>query len=108
MPQVKFVKEKKTVEARNGDNLREVALQNGIRIWGLMMGGDVVITKGDENCSKPNMLERIRIMTGPLLFWKQIGYSPNQLRLASCTQINGDIEVETNPPTNWHGEKFWN
>ena len=24
------------------------------------------------------------------------------------TIVRGDVDVETHPPINWHGEKFWN
>ena len=30
-----------------------------------------------------------------------------ELRLACQARVNGDIEVETQPGVNWHGERFW-
>ena len=119
MPQVKFLNEKKTVEARPGENLRQVALENGVQIYkgphavlnchGLGQCGscNVAIRKGAENCSKPRLWERFRIFAGPLLFWKRLSFKPGELRLACRTRVNGDIEVETHPEGNWHGEKFW-
>ena len=120
MPQVKFIKEKKTVEAENGENLRQLALRNGIQLYsgphkvvncrGLGQCGSchVAIKKNADNCNKPGLLERLRIFAGPLLFWKRLSYQENELRLACKTQVNGDIDVETGPDGNWHGEKFWN
>jgi ferredoxin len=29
------------------------------------------------------------------------------LRLACQARVNGDVEVETQPEVNWHGERFW-
>ena len=29
------------------------------------------------------------------------------LRLSCKTRVLGDIEVETHPQVNWHGERFW-
>ena len=123
MPQVKFINEKQTVEAESGENLRQVALRNGIQLYsgphkvvncrGLGQCGscNVADRKGAENCNQGGfrrVLEKIRIFAGPLLFWKRLGYKKNELRLACCTTVTGDIEVETHPEGNWHGEKFWN
>jgi ferredoxin len=123
MPQVKFINEKKTVEAQHGENLRQVALQNGIQLYagphtvvncrgnGLCGSCHVAVRKGAESCNQSGfwrIWEKIRIATGPLLFWKRLGYKPEELRLACCTRVQGDIEVETHPEGNWHGEKFWN
>ncbi len=120
MPQVKFINEKKTVEAENGENLRQVALKNGIQLYwgphtvvncrGIGQCGscNVAVRKGSENCSQRGLWERLRVFVGPLLFWKRLSYQPEELRLACRTRVTGDIEVETKPEGNWHGEKFWN
>lgn len=120
MPQVKFIKEKKTVDAESGENLRQVALRHGIQIYsgphtvvncrGFGQCGScaVAVRKGAENCNERGLWEKFRVFVGPLLFWKRLGYKQDELRLACRTRVNGDIEVETNPEANWHGEKFWN
>ncbi|MFK7820438.1 MAG: ferredoxin [Planctomycetaceae bacterium] len=123
MPQVKFINEKQTVEAQHGENLRQVALKNGIQLYsgphtvvncrGLGQCGscNVAIRKGAENCNQSGgrrSWEKLRMLLGPLLFWKRLSYKEGELRLACCTSVNGDIEVETHPDGNWHGEKFWN
>lgn len=119
MPQVKFVNEKQTVEAEAGENLRQIALRNGIQIYkgphtvvncrGLGQCGscNVVIKSGEGNCNKRGLWERFRVLVGPLLFWKSLSRGPDKLRLACRTKVNGDIEVETHPENNWHGDKFW-
>lgn len=66
----------------------------------------VHVKKGAENCNKPGFLEWMRLLLGPLTFFARIGHE-KELRLACKTRVNGDIEVETHPPLNWHGEKFW-
>jgi ferredoxin len=30
-----------------------------------------------------------------------------QLRLACQAKVNGDVEVQTKPGLNWHGDRFW-
>jgi ferredoxin len=123
MPQVKFINEKQTVEAQHGENLRQVALKNGIQLYsgphtvvncrgnGMCGSCNVAVRKGAENTNKSGFTrqrEKIRMLLGPLLFWKRLSYKEDELRLACCTSVNGDIEVETHPEGNWHGEKFWN
>ena len=100
MPQVKFVNEKKTIEVPEGANLRAAAKRNGVR-----PGRRVLITRGQQNVSPPGFAERMQLM-GPLSFWYGLGRE-EQMRLSASVQVHGDIEVQTKPSMNWHGEKFW-
>ena len=118
MAKITFVKEKKTIDVEPGTNLRKAALENGIQLyWGphavvncLGFGQcgscRVLITKGEDQVSKPGLWERFRILTGPLLFFWRIGHE-RSLRLACQCRVNGDVEVETTPSGNWHGDRFW-
>lgn len=118
MPKITFTNEKKTIEVAPGTNLRKAALENGVPLyWGphkvvnCMGFGScgsckVLIKKGTENVSKPGLKERLRILLGPLLFFWRIG-NEKTLRLACQCRVNGDVEVETTPTVNWHGERFW-
>ena len=118
MAKITFVNEKKSIDVEPGSNLRKVALENGVplywgphKIFNCMGFGHcgsckVLITKGEENVSQPGLWERMRILAGPLLFFWRIG-NEKQLRLSCQCRVNGDIEVETTPSGNWHGERFW-
>ena len=118
MAKITFVKEKKTIEVPAGTNLRKAALENGFQVywgphqilnclgWGSCGSCKVMITKGQDNVSKPGLKERLRILAGPLLFFWRIG-NEKSLRLSCQCKVNGDIEVETTPMGNWHGERFW-
>ena len=115
MAKVKFVNEKVTVDVADGDDLRSVARQNGVQLYEgpqkvlNCMGFDaaVVIANGPEHCSKRGFLELVLIMAHPLLSLNFISNDEKNLRLACCVRIYGDVEVETHPPINWHGDKFW-
>lgn len=114
MPTIKFINEKKTVEVPAGANLRTAALQAGVDVyrgparvvhcpgWGICTTCKVRIIKGVENVDRPRVKERIH----PLTFFARIGHEQD-LRLSCQTTVHGDIEVETHPSMNWHGEKFW-
>lgn len=116
MPKIKFVNEKKEVEVEAGANLRQVALREGIQLYpgfhrrwfanchglGLCAKCRVHITKGLENVNAQSLTEKLRLMLEPA----RIGHEQD-LRLGCKTQVNGDIEVETKPPLNLHGERFW-
>ncbi len=118
MPTITFVNEKKTVEVPAGANLRKEALKAGVQLYpfphnyanclglGLCTSCRVVVKKGLENCSKQGMFEKVSMVTNPLTFFARLGNEAN-LRLACQMQVNGDIEVQTRPPMNWHGENFW-
>jgi ferredoxin len=62
----------------------------------------VYIKKGTENCSPKTFKERCHLAISPIT----IGHE-EEVRLACQTKVLGDIEVETHPPTNLFGEKFW-
>src|SRR3954447_17885695 len=118
MPTIKFINEKKTVEVEPGTNLRKAALQEGISLYpglnryvncmglGSCASCRVHVKKGIENTSPMRLKERLRLLLGPLTFFARLGHE-NELRLACQTKVNGDIEVETQPGINWHGEKYW-
>ena len=116
MPTVKFIKEKRTIEVEPGANLRKEAQKAGVELYpgihkspffnchgfGHCASCRVKVKKGIEHTNKLRLWERIN----PLFQIARIG-NEDELRLACQMQVNGDIEVETQPPMNWHGEKFW-
>lgn len=118
MAKIKFTKENKTVEVEPGSNLRQVALKEGIPLYwgphryvncqgfGTCASCRVRITKGQENVSAQDVLERARLILGPITFFHRIN-NEETLRLACKVRVEGDIEVETQPEVNLHGEKFW-
>lgn len=118
MPTVTFVKEKKTIEVPAGSNLRREAMKAGVQLYpfphnyanclgnGLCCSCRVVVKKGLENCSRQGLLEKVGMIAHPLAFFARIGHEQD-LRLACKTYVQGDIEVETQPPMNLHGENFW-
>jgi ferredoxin len=121
MPTVKFVNEKKSVEVPQGANLRKEALKNGVNVYwgphkvfnchGLGNCGSckVLVKKGEPNVSRPGWWERFRIAMGPLTFLTKLSHDEagKELRLACRTRVQGDVEVETHPGINWHGDRFW-
>ncbi|MDZ4686763.1 MAG: 2Fe-2S iron-sulfur cluster-binding protein [Planctomycetaceae bacterium] len=120
MPNVTFVAEKKTIEVPAGANLRTEAMKAGVQLYpfphnylncfgnGLCCSCRVLVKKGLENCSPQSGFEKLAMLTNPnpLVFFARIGHEQD-LRLACQMRVNGDIEVETKPAMNWHGEKFW-
>ena len=118
MPKIKFVKEKKEIEVEPGTNLRQAALKEGIPLYpgiykyincrGFAQCAScrVRITKGLEHVNRQGLLEKFGLMAGPIRFFARLGHE-QELRLACQTRVNGDIEVETQPEVNWHGERFW-
>lgn len=60
------------------------------------------VKKGIENCSPKTGREKLRLAVAAF----SIGHE-NEVRLACQTQVLGDIEVQTHPPLNLFGEKFW-
>jgi len=135
MPIVKFVKEKKEIEVPEGANLRTEALKagiptnqgfiNGIGRWanenfanchgfGLCGTCRVLITKGMENTNKQTLREYLKFKTvvptglvpDPLPPLAYVGHE-DTMRLACCTTVHGDIEVETGPEVNLFGENFF-
>ncbi len=120
MPKVKFVNEKITVDATAGEDLRTVARKNGVQLYsgphklvncmgmGMCCSCNVVLAKGKENVSRKGILEGLWKWLNPLLGLKIFSNPEKEVRLACQTKVSGDVEVETHPPINWHGEKFWN
>lgn len=124
MPKVTFVNEKVTADVQDGEDLRSVARKNGVQLYagphkilncmgmGMCCSCSVTIKEGSESCSKKGFLERagkwLNWLTPlPLFGLKMLSNSDKDVRLACQTKIHGDVEVETHPPINWHGEKFW-
>jgi ferredoxin len=135
MPIVKFVKEKKEIEVPDGANLRTEALKaginvnqgfNGIGAWanrylncstmtyGICSGScgtcRVLVTKGMENTNKQTLREWLKFKTvfspDPIPALAYVG-NEETMRLACCTTVHGDIEVETGPEVNLFGENFF-
>lgn len=118
MPTIKFTKENKTVEVATGTNLRRAAINAGIQLYtgphkvvncqGFGQCGScrVHVTKGKENLSPQGLFERLRLILGPLTFFYRLG-NEDKLRLACQARVNGDVEIETTPSMNWHGERYW-
>ena len=135
MPVVKFVKEKKEIEVPEGTNLRRAALSAGVNLYngingfcaglnrtignchGLGLCGtcQVLVTSGMENTNKMGMLEKAKFkaplptpdpMLATITCLSYIG-NEETMRLACCTTVNGDIEVETCPEFNVFGENFF-
>lgn len=134
MPLVKFVKEKKEIDVPEGANLRAEALKAGIytnvgfvngigrslnkslaNCHGLGLCGTcrVLITKGMENTNKMTVREWLKFKTvvptplpDPIPVLCYVGHE-DTMRLACCTTVHGDIEVETGPELNLFGENFF-
>lgn len=118
MPKIKFIKEKKTVEVPVGANLRAEARKAGVQVYqgiekvfncmgfGLCTACKVNVKKGIENCSPQSKFEKTAMNLHPMTMFARIGHE-DELRLSCQTCVNGDVEVETTPEFNWHGEKFW-
>ncbi len=118
MPTITFVAEKKTVEVPAGANLRTEAIKAGVQLYpfphnylncmgfGACTSCRVIVKKGLENCTDQSLYEKVSMVANPLTFFARLGNETN-LRLACQMRVNGDIEVQTKPPVNWHGENFW-
>lgn len=120
MPTIKFVNEKVTAEAQEGEDIRTVARRSGVELYsgphkvvncmgfGTCCSCNVVLKSGSEKVSKKGFMERINKWINPLLGLKILSNPDKDVRLACQAKVNGDVEVQTHPPINWHGEKFWN
>lgn len=129
MPTVKFIKEKKEIEVPAGSTLRNVAYQAGVNTNFILNGLEgglnrianchgfgmcgtcrVLIKSGMENTNAMTLREAVKFKTpvgpDPIPCMAFIGHE-SEMRLACCTKINGDIEVETNPEFNLFGENFF-
>lgn len=119
MPKVKFVNEKITVDAAEGEDIRSVARKNGVQLYsgphtivnclgmGMCCSCNVILSKGKENVSRKGVLEGLWKWLNPLLTLKIFSNPDKEVRLACQTKVSGDVEVITHPSINWHGEKFW-
>ena len=71
----------------------------------------VRIKKEDNaHCTKPSLWERLNMLLNPLSFFARLDCDdPENLRLSCQTRVHGEgeVEVETQPEFNWHGESFW-
>lgn len=120
MPTIKFLNEKKSVEVEPGTDIRRAAIREGVELytgphryvncmgWGQCASCKVLIKKGAENVSRPSLWERVRWWLDPIALFSALG-KEKEIRLACCTRVTGagEVEVETRPPVNLHGEKFW-
>jgi ferredoxin len=130
MPTIKFIKEKIEVEVPAGANLRQEAIKAGVNLYhgingfgellnrtignchGLGMCGTcrVLITKGMENTSPLSMCEKAKFkwvpVPDPVPCLAYIG-NEETMRLACCTVVNGDVEVDSSPELNLFGENFF-
>jgi ferredoxin len=135
MPIVKFVKEKKEIEVPEGANLRAEAIKAGINVnqglngfgqsvnrylncntmsCGLVSGMcgtcRVLVTSGMDNTNEMTRRERLKfkavLTPDPVPALAFVGHE-DTMRLACCTTVHGDIEVETGPEVNLFGENFF-
>lgn len=135
MPIIKFIKEKKEIEVPDGANLRAEAVKAGINLnqglngfgasvnkylncntmSGGLVGGmcgtcRVLITKGMENTNKMTLREWLKFKTvitpDPIPALAYVGHE-DTMRLACCTTVHGDVEVESGPTLNLFGENFF-
>jgi ferredoxin len=132
MPLVKFIKEKKEIEVPVGANLRNEAIKAGINLnqglngigasvnriincKGMGMCGTcrVLIKEGVENTNKVTLQEWIKFKTpvptpfpDPIPMLAYVGHE-DEMRLACCTTVHGDITVESGPEVNLFGENFF-
>jgi ferredoxin len=133
MPIVKFVKEKKEIEVPEGAVLRNEAIKAGINLnqglngmgasinrimnckgMGLCGTCRVLVTKGMDHTNKLTMREWLKFKTivptglvpDPIPPLAYVGHEET-MRLACCTTVHGDIEVESGPEINLFGENFF-
>jgi ferredoxin len=133
MPIVKFVKEKKEIEVPEGAVLRNEAIKAGINLnqglngmgaginrimnckgMGLCGTCRVLVTKGMDHTNKLTMREWLKFKTivptglvpDPIPPLAYVGHE-DTMRLACCTTVHGDIEVESGPVINLFGENFF-
>lgn len=122
MPTIKFVNEKVTAEAQDGEDIRTIARKNGVQLYsgphkvlncmgmGLCGSCNVAVKSGSDKCSPRTFREKFVakwLAPLPLLLIKILSNPQKDVRLGCQTTVHGDVEVETHPPINWHGDKFW-
>lgn len=118
MPKVRFAKQKREIEVPAGTNLRRAALDAGISVYegfhkfancrgfGMCASCRVRITKGADQASAMSFFEKLRLAS-PLLKMLYPDDSEHPMRLSCRMQVMGDMEVETCPEPNLHGDVFW-
>jgi ferredoxin len=120
MPTVTFknLKNKKII-VPEGANLRKAAHKNGISMHagvhrylncmgnGMCASCRVRVQSGGENLKRKKWWEKFLVILNPIWFFARLGQE-EELTLACQTRVNGDCEIESTPPMNWHGEEFWN
>jgi len=118
MPVVKFIKQGTEVEVPAGEDIRTAARKAGVEVhigmrrwlhcWGLGLcaGCRVLVKTGRGQVSRQGLWEKFNILRHPLACYHRIGHE-EEFRLACLTKVYGDVEVETQPDFNWHGEEFW-
>ena len=128
MPIVKFVNENKEIEVAEGASLRAEAVKAGINTncgvngfgatinkyancfgFGFCGTCRVKIKKGMENTNPLTMREKMKFnvpVPDPMPCLAYLG-NEEEMRLACMTQVNGDIEVETDPEFNLFCENFF-
>jgi ferredoxin len=118
MPTVTFTNLKKKITVPEGSNLRKEAQKNGIsmhagphKIFNCMGNGmcgscRVLIKSGEDHLKRKKWWEKFLGVLNPEWLFARIGHE-NDLALSCQTKVMGDCEVESTPPMNWHGEKFW-
>ena len=114
MPKVRFVNEKREIEVPEGANLRQEAMKAGVNLYpllykwtncrghGLCASCRVLIRKGTENVQPMGGFEKCRLALSMVYIGNE-----DKMRLACKCQVQGDLEVETKPPMNLFGDKFW-
>lgn len=110
MAKIKFVRENIEVECEDGENLRKVAMREGVELYpgvhkylnchGMAQCGEcrVYVKKGMESTSQPRFLELARTRFS----YFRIGHE-DEVRLACQMTVEGDVEIYTQPEFNWFG-----
>ena len=112
MPKVRFLREKKEIEVKEGENLRESALRNGIEVYRgahkfLNCRGHGtcatcrVLIKNDtmKNASGMGIAEKVRLAVS------FVAIGEEDMRLSCQVRVLGDLDVYTQPELNLYGRK---
>ncbi len=127
MPTVRFLREGIEVEVEQGANLRHVAQEAGIDVYGKPWsyglnchgfghcGTCRVLVKNDtmDGCSDLSLMETLQFKIGwplsaiPLVnVFDYIGRE-DELRLACQVTVEDDVDVYTRPAINYYGQQDW-
>jgi ferredoxin len=111
MPRVRFLRERKELDAPKGARLMDVMEEHGIGFdrratrlcggRGLCGACRVLVRDGEENVSAKSWIERLRTAVGYL----RIGFG-DDVRLACQMRIDGDVAIERAPHFNWWGRQI--